>query len=161
VDLDELAAVARPFYDPDVRGGSAHLEIGRALLAARDRAAHLVLSLKPFGCLPSSSLSDGIMAILVRAYPGLRFVVIETTGDAEAAAESRVEMAVHAAALQASDELEAACVSRGLSTSEALARLGALGILDLPGPRTYACTAAEAIHRSKAPDLTPTNGMNR
>lgn len=96
-EMDDLADLARPHYDPAVLGGSAHLEIGRALRAARDRTAHLVLSIKPFGCLPSSHLSDGILAVLSREGKTPPVLSIETTGSADAAIESRVEMAIHAA----------------------------------------------------------------
>ena len=102
-----------------MKGGSAHLEIGRALRAARDRAAHLVISLKPFGCLPSSALSDGILSVLARGLPRVRFLAVETTGDADAAVESRTEMAVHAATLAAIEELDEACEGAGLSEEEA------------------------------------------
>lgn len=142
----DLAALAAPHYDPRVRGGSAHLEVGRALQAARDRTAHLVLSLKPFGCLPSSSLSDGVLSVLLRRPGAPRFLAIETTGDGDATAESRVEMALHAATLAASAELDAACADAGMTRDEGLRLLDKLGAKRFPpGPRRYACTAAERV----------------
>lgn len=145
---DDLAALASAHYDPRVRGGSAHLEVGRALQAVRDRTAHLVLSLKPFGCLPSSSLSDGILSVRLRQTASPSFLAIETTGDADATAESRMEMALHAATLTASAELEAASADAAMTTDEALLLLGALGDRPVPcGPRRYACTAAERLCR--------------
>jgi predicted nucleotide-binding protein (sugar kinase/HSP70/actin superfamily) len=151
-ELDDpaaLAAIAAPHYAPDVKGGSAHLEVARALAAAGHRAAHLVLSLKPFGCLPSSSLSDGILSVLARDRLGLRFLAVETTGDADATAESRVEMAIHAAALAAVDELATSAERAGLSAASAVRLLESLPAhRALPeGPRTYACTAAELVAR--------------
>ncbi len=104
-DPAELAALAAPHYSPDVRGGSAHLEVGRTMRALQRGRVHLVLSIKPFGCMPSSSLSDGVLAPLLRAYPnGPAFLAVETTGDADAAVESRVEMALHTATLRAMGE---------------------------------------------------------
>jgi predicted nucleotide-binding protein (sugar kinase/HSP70/actin superfamily) len=100
-DMNELAELARPHYDPDVRGGSAHLEIGRALMAARDRSADLVISLKPFGCLPSSHISDGILSVLLRRTGGPAFLALETSGDADSTVESRLEMALHTASAEA------------------------------------------------------------
>jgi hypothetical protein len=154
-DMDRLAETAKPDYDPDIRGGSAHLEVGRALAAAHDRTAHLVLSLKPFGCLPSSSLSDGILAVLLREGRGPRFLALETTGDSDATAESRVEMALHAATLAAADELDAACAEARIARHDAARLLESLGDAEPPpGPRRYACTAAELVrlHTSrKAP----------
>ena len=156
-DMNELADLARPHYDPDVRGGSAHLEVGRARKAARDHTAHLVLSLKPFGCLPSSSLSDGVLSVLFRrGIGGPRFLALETTGDAAAAAESRIEMAVHNATLTAAQEFTTACDDCGISRSEALAILDARVHAPFPaGPRTYACTAAERVRREALRARTP------
>ncbi len=106
-DLDRLAALAARWYPAEVLGGSAHLEVGRALAAAEDRTAHLVLSLKPFGCLPSSALSDGVLGPLLHQTPGApAFLALETTGDAHATVDSRLEMALQAAALRALDEHE-------------------------------------------------------
>jgi predicted nucleotide-binding protein (sugar kinase/HSP70/actin superfamily) len=152
-DMNELATLAAPHYDPDVRGGSAHLEVGRALQAERDRTAHLVLSLKPFGCLPSSHVSDGILSVLLRRQSRMRFLALETCGDADVTAESRVEMAVHAAALEAADDLEAVCERRRMSQPVARQALAARRAADLAlqGPRAYACSAAEWLSREASP----------
>ena len=149
-DMNELAALATPHYDPDIRGGSAHLEVGRAMQADRDRTAHLVLSLKPFGCLPSSHVSDGILPVLLRRGGRLSFLALETCGDADAAAESRVQMAIHAAALAAADEVATVCKKRAISASAARHELAtrAPGVIAVEGPRTYACTAAESLWRA-------------
>lgn len=104
-DLDRLSTLATRWYPPEVLGGSSHLELGRALAAAEDRTAHLVLSLKPFGCLPSSALSDGVLGPLLAQTPGApAFLALETTGDAHATVDSRLEMALQAASLRALDE---------------------------------------------------------
>jgi predicted nucleotide-binding protein (sugar kinase/HSP70/actin superfamily) len=101
-DLDHLAAVAAPWYPADALGGSGHLEVGRALAAAQERSAELVISIKPFGCLPSSSVSDGVLGPLLRQLHGApAFLTLETTGDAHATVESRLEMALHTATLRA------------------------------------------------------------
>jgi len=106
-DTAEVLSLAAPHYPEELRGGSGALETGRALRAVRDRTAHLILSVKPFGCLPSSGLSDGVLSILLRD-SGVRFLVIETTGSADANVESRIEMALHGATLAALDESEGA-----------------------------------------------------
>ena len=148
LDLERLAQLARPYYDPRVRGGSAHLEIGRALEAVAARSTHLVLSLKPFGCLPSSSLSDGILSLLLRAERAPTFLALETTGDADATAESRVDMALHAATLRAIEEFERACDGAGLLPTDGLELLkvdGEDGAPETAEPRMYACAAAERV----------------
>lgn len=148
-DLDRIAALAEPWYPPTVLGGSGHLEVGRALVAAEDRSAHLVLSLKPFGCLPSSALSDGVLGpLLQRTAHAPAFLAIETTGDAHATVDSRLEMALEAATLRALDEFDAACSRRGLSPATARTRLAAV---PLRGRRTFACTAAEWVVREEHP----------
>lgn len=146
---DVLALAASPHYDVDVRGGSAHLEVGRALVAVRDRTAHLVLSLKPFGCLPSSALSDGVLGVRLRESGDVGFLAVETTGDADAAVESRLEMTLHAAALCAAADFDSACLEQSLTPDAARARLSAMPVAAtaIDGERDYACTAAELILR--------------
>jgi len=145
-DLDAVADGARAHYDPRVVGGSAHLEIGRALQAVARNAVHLVLSLKPFGCLPSSALSDGVLSVLLREPSGPHFLALETAGNADATTESRVEMALHAATLAAVAELDAACDRVGIDHDTAQRLLESLGDATPPsGPRVHACTAAELV----------------
>ena len=96
-DLDDLATLARPHYHPDLRAGMGHLEVGAFLAAERDGSADLVVSIKPFGCLPSSAVSDGVLAVLARRARRTGFVSVETTGDAEALVESRLELALERA----------------------------------------------------------------
>jgi predicted nucleotide-binding protein (sugar kinase/HSP70/actin superfamily) len=151
-DMNELATLAGSHYDPDVRGGSAHLEVGRALQADRDRTAHLVLSLKPFGCIPSSHVSDGILSVVLRRGRRLPFLALETCGDADATAESRVEMAIHAAALAAADDFAVVCRERAMTPAAARRELEARSsrTIAVDGPRTYACSSAESLWRARA-----------
>lgn len=149
-DPAALGALASPWYPPDVRGGSAHLEVARTLSAMQQRSVHLVLSVKPFGCLPSSSLSDGILVPLLDRTPGApAFVAIETTGDSHATVDSRLEMALHGATLRALDELETACSDARVSTPDACRSLASLRPRHIGGPRTFACTAAELVARKE------------
>jgi predicted nucleotide-binding protein (sugar kinase/HSP70/actin superfamily) len=92
-DLDDLARLAAPHYAPALRGGLGHLEVATYLACARDASADLVVSVKPFGCLPSSALSDGVLPALARRRRPV-FVALETTGDATAQLESRLELAL-------------------------------------------------------------------
>lgn len=93
-DMDDLQRLAEPHYRPELRGGMSHLEVAHLLRADRDRRAELVVSIKPFGCLPSSAVSDGIARALERRETRTAFVSIETTGDAHTMAESRLELAL-------------------------------------------------------------------
>lgn len=144
-----LGALAGPWYPPSIRGGSSFLEVGRALAAAEDHAAHVVVSLKPFGCLPSASLSDGVLGpLLARAPEGPAFLALETSGDSQASVDSRLELALHGATLRAWGEFEAVCRTKGLSTAgglEVLARLGPAALRHQRGQRMFTCTAAELL----------------
>ncbi len=60
VDQEELAQAAHPFYHSLARGGEGHLEVARTSTTPPD-PAHMVLSLKPFGCMPSTQ-SDGVQS---------------------------------------------------------------------------------------------------
>ena len=99
-DMDEMAALAAPHYSPALRGGMGHLEVAHYLDAERSGEADCVISIKPFGCLPSSAISDGVIPGLARAGRTV-FVSIETTGDAEAQVESRLELALDLAVARA------------------------------------------------------------
>lgn len=154
-DPQTLGALAEPWYPADVRGGSAHLEVARALEATQRRAVHLVVSVKPFGCLPSTSLSDGVLAPLLRRMADApAFLALETTGDGYAAIDSRLEMALHGATLRALRELEIACDTNSLSPAAARRALASRRPVHLVGPRRYACTAAESIARGVLGDAS-------
>jgi predicted nucleotide-binding protein (sugar kinase/HSP70/actin superfamily) len=91
-DMDDLAALADPYYSTALRGGMGHLEVASYLAASR-AGADLVVSIKPFGCLPSSAISDGVVPSLARTRRTV-FVSIETSGDAHTQVESRLSLAL-------------------------------------------------------------------
>ena len=53
VDQKELARFAAPFYHRFARGGEGHLEVGKNVYYTIHHKCHMVLALKPFGCMPS------------------------------------------------------------------------------------------------------------
>ena len=89
-DLDEIATLSHPFYDNHLRGGEGHMEVGKLIQSVRERKAHMVVSVKPFGCMPSSGVSDGVQSLVTEKYPEAIFCSIETTGDGAANAHSRI-----------------------------------------------------------------------
>ena len=101
----ELAELAAPFYNTRLRGGEGHLEVSKTLYYTRKKKCHLVLALKPFGCLPSVQ-SDGVQASLVERFPEVSFLPVETSADGEIHAYSRVQMALSEARAKASSEFE-------------------------------------------------------
>jgi predicted nucleotide-binding protein (sugar kinase/HSP70/actin superfamily) len=109
---DDLARLAAPFYNPLARGGEGHLEIGKTLYHTLHHHCHMVLSLKPFGCLPSTQ-SDGAQSAVVSRFPDILFLPLETAGDGEIHARSRVQMVLADAKARARREFEAALEATG------------------------------------------------
>jgi predicted nucleotide-binding protein (sugar kinase/HSP70/actin superfamily) len=102
-----LSSLAAPHYNTFLRGGEGHLEVGKTLYYTQHKACHLVLALKPFGCLPSVQ-SDAVQASLVEKFPAVSFLPIETSADGAIHAYSRVQMALSEARAKASMEFERA-----------------------------------------------------
>ena len=102
----KLAGYASPYFDVHITGGEGHLEVGKHIMAFKDRKAHMVVSVKPFGCMPST-LSDGVQSKVTSDIPGSIFVSIETSGDAEINVKSRVQMKLYEARQRAKDEFNA------------------------------------------------------
>ena len=44
---------ATDYYNNDLRGGEGHMEVGKLILNVVHEKAHMTLSVKPFGCMPS------------------------------------------------------------------------------------------------------------
>jgi predicted nucleotide-binding protein (sugar kinase/HSP70/actin superfamily) len=101
-ELDELAS---PFYNRFARGGEGHLEVGKNVYYTIHRLCHMVLALKPFGCMPSSQ-SDGAQSAVINRYKDMIFLPIETSGEGEVNAHSRVQMALGEAKAKAKLEFE-------------------------------------------------------
>ncbi len=90
LDLDELAELAREYYHPEIFGGEGNLEIAEAIHYAGKVDGFI--SSKPFGCMASSGVSDGVQAKIMAEYPELDFLSIETSGDNEVSILGRVSM---------------------------------------------------------------------
>jgi predicted nucleotide-binding protein (sugar kinase/HSP70/actin superfamily) len=103
-DMDEIAETAHKFYDNNVRGGEGHMEVGKFILNVLHKKAHMTLSVKPFGCMPSSGVSDGVQSMITGLYPQSIFCAIETSGDGKVNVQSRVQMFLFKARLAAQKE---------------------------------------------------------
>jgi predicted nucleotide-binding protein (sugar kinase/HSP70/actin superfamily) len=90
MDLDELARLGQRYYHSNIFGGEGNLEIGEAIHHAG--RVDGFISVKPFGCMPSSGVSDGVQAKITSMHPDLNFLSIETSGDNEVNILSRVSM---------------------------------------------------------------------
>jgi len=112
VPQEELARLANPFYHQLTRGGEGHLEVGKNVYYTVNHLCHMVLALKPFGCMPSSQ-SDGVQSAVINKFKDMVFLPIETSGEGEVNAHSRVQMALGEAKAKAKAEFEMALKSTG------------------------------------------------
>jgi hypothetical protein len=111
-DLEELAAHAAPYYNIFARGGEGHMEVAKNIYYTVNKKAHMVLSLKPFGCMPSSQ-SDGVQSAVMNHFKDMIYLPIETSGEGEINAHSRVQMALGEAKAKARTEFVQALSSTG------------------------------------------------
>ena len=72
----------------------------------------MVLALKPFGCMPSSQ-SDGVQSAVANHFKEMIFLPIETSGEGEINAHSRVQMALGEAKVKARMEFDRRLKSTG------------------------------------------------
>jgi predicted nucleotide-binding protein (sugar kinase/HSP70/actin superfamily) len=112
VPQKKLAQLADPFYKPLARGGEGYLEVGKNIYYQTNKLCHMVLSLKPFGCLPSSQ-SDAVQSAVVSRFKDMIYLPIETSGEGEVNAQSRVQMALGEAKAKAKAEFQEALASTG------------------------------------------------
>jgi hypothetical protein len=117
VPQTELAEMAHPFYNQFARGGEGHLEVGKNVYYTVHKLCHMVLALKPFGCMPSSQ-SDGVQSAVINKFKDMIFLPIETSGEGEVNAHSRVQMALGEAKVKAKTEFEQCLKSTGKSLDE-------------------------------------------
>ena len=117
VPQPELSKLADPFYRSLARGGEGYLEVGKNIYYTANRLCHMVLSLKPFGCMPSSQ-SDGVQSAVVGRFRDMIFLPIETSGEGEVNAHSRVQMALGEAKAKAKAEFQFALKETGRSIEE-------------------------------------------
>jgi predicted nucleotide-binding protein (sugar kinase/HSP70/actin superfamily) len=113
----ELDKLAEPFYNRYARGGEGHLEVGKNVYYTIHHLAHMVLALKPFGCMPSTQ-SDGAQSAVINRYKDMIFLPIETSGEGEVNAHSRVQMALGEAKAKARLEFEQCLNKSGKSLDQ-------------------------------------------
>jgi predicted nucleotide-binding protein (sugar kinase/HSP70/actin superfamily) len=104
-DQYELQRLGHPFYNSRGDGGEGHLEVAKNIYYSNKDLAHMVLSLKPFGCMPSTQ-SDGAQSAVVSLYKDMIFIPVETSGEGDVNAHSRVQMALGEAKVRAKNEMK-------------------------------------------------------
>jgi predicted nucleotide-binding protein (sugar kinase/HSP70/actin superfamily) len=113
-DQYEMQRIGHPFYNSRAGGGEGHLEVAKNIYYSNKDLAHMVLSLKPFGCMPSTQ-SDGAQSAVVSNYKDMIYLPIETSGEGEINAHSRVQMALGEAKNKAKKEFAEALERTGLT----------------------------------------------
>jgi len=103
-DMDYLYKISKDYYPVDSNGGEGQLEVAHLLENIEKKEANLVVSIKPFGCMPSSGVSDGIQSLVTSKFKDANFISIETSGDGAVNFYSRLQMALFKAKEQAQDE---------------------------------------------------------
>lgn len=116
-DHYELERLARPFWNWRTSSGESHLEIAENIYCHQRHLCHMVLSLKPFTCMPGTQ-SDAVQAKVVERFPGMIFLPIETGGDGELIAHRRVQVALGEAHVKAREEFADALTATGRGLDE-------------------------------------------
>ena len=117
VDQYELQRLGHPYYNSRTGGGEGHLEVAKNIYYSNRDLAHMVLSLKPFGCMPSTQ-SDGAQAAVISHFRDMIYLPIETSGEGEINAHSRVQMALGEAKAKAKLEFQECLQKAGLTLED-------------------------------------------
>jgi predicted nucleotide-binding protein (sugar kinase/HSP70/actin superfamily) len=118
-DMDEIATISHQYYDNHLRGGEGHMEVGKLIQHVEQQKSHMVISVKPFGCMPSSGVSDGVQSLVTAKHPEAIFCPIETTGDGAVNVQSRILMDLFKARQKAQKEYDDLLAAAGISQEEA------------------------------------------
>ncbi len=110
--------VADGFYSAELRGGEGHMEVANTIENFVHRKTNMTLSVKPFGCMPSSAISDGVQSAVAERFPGTIFCAVETSGDGAVNFYSRVQMFLFKAQKNAEREVQSVLEETGLSIEE-------------------------------------------
>src|SRR5579883_2445613 len=116
-DQYELQRLGHPFYNSRAGGGEGHLEVAKNIYYSNKDLAHMVLSVKPFGCMPSTQ-SDGAQSAVVSNYKEMIYLPIETSGEGEINAHTRVQMALGEARSKAKKEFAEVLERTGLTLDQ-------------------------------------------
>jgi len=144
-----LQRLGHPYYNSRAQGGEGHLEVAKNIHYANAKLCHMVLSLKPFGCMPSTQ-SDGAQAAVVSHFPDMIYLPIETSGEGEINAHSRVQMALGEARKKAKEEFARALADSGRTLEEIRGFAASHpdlqgGLYKVPHSGRYAGTAANFV----------------
>jgi len=124
-DMNAIAEISHEYYNNDLRGGEGHMEVGKLIMNVIHSKAHMTLSVKPFGCMPSAGVSDGVQSAISEKFPGTIFCPVETSGDGRVNFYSRVQMYLFKAKQAAVNEYDRVLEEHGLTRAQVQAFLDA------------------------------------
>ncbi|MBI4820539.1 MAG: 2-hydroxyglutaryl-CoA dehydratase [Deltaproteobacteria bacterium] len=162
-DMDELADISHRFYDNNLRGGEGHMEVGKLIMNVLHNKVNMTISVKPFGCMPSSGVSDGVQTQITELYPEGIFLPIETSGDGKVNFESRVQMMLFKAKQAALRESKEALERTGLRREDVQRVMGSFPVIGHPlfkVPHVHGSTAADVIELAELV-TRPVQGLKR
>lgn len=133
-DQLEMERIAHPLYNTRAGGGEGHLEVAKNIYYHHHGLAHMVLSVKPFGCMPSTQ-SDGVQSAVVGKFPDMIYLPIETSGEGEINAHSRVQMSLGEARARARAEFGRTLESSGYGLEQIREYIAGSGDLSRAGHR--------------------------
>jgi len=147
-DMETIADTGHSHYNVNLRGGEGHLEVAKLILNVAHQKAHMTLSVKPFGCMPSSGVSDGVQSVITELYPDAIFCPVETNGDGAVNFYSRVQMYLFKARLRASGEFEAALKQHDVTAEEVAAYVATTKYKNglVKAPHKVAGSGADLVH---------------
>src|ERR1700733_15331135 len=147
-NMEDIASISHQYYNNDLRGGEGHMEVGKLIMNTIYSKAHMTLSVKPFGCMPSAGVSDGVQSAITEKFPGTIYCPVETSGDGRVNFYSRVQMYLFKAKQACLAELDRACDEQGVTMEQVRAFLEAnprFGRALHNAPHAYACTTADLV----------------
>jgi predicted nucleotide-binding protein (sugar kinase/HSP70/actin superfamily) len=124
-DMEKIAEISHDYYNNDLRGGEGHMEVGKLIMNVVHSKAHMTLSVKPFGCMPSAGVSDGVQSAITEKFPGTIYCPVETSGDGRVNFYSRVQMYLFKAKMAAQNEFLRVCNEHGVTREQLQAFLAA------------------------------------
>lgn len=148
-DMNFIAQISHAFYDNNLRGGEGHMEVGKLIHNVVDQKVNMTLSIKPFGCMPSSSVSDGVQSLITELYPAAIFLPIETNGDGAVNVYSRVQMQLFKAKQMAQRQQEETQQQLGIDEATLKNWIRAhpeINKASHRSPHVGACTALDTLH---------------
>lgn len=147
-DMDEVARAGHSHYNQELRGGEGHMEVAKLILNVVHQKTHMTLSVKPFGCMPSSGVSDGVQSVVTERHPDAIFCAVETSGDGAVNFYSRVQMFLFKARQRALAEYEETLARYGVTEEQVRAFVAGTRYAHpfYKAPHTVAGTGADLVH---------------